>query len=131
MALVPNPIFNPFDPACAPPPPGPFPPPPPPPQCIPVAPGVVQSDFTGRAEDEGEQSEIQYIHRFEKFNVVLGYANTTVDSSLIVSSSNPDSLIPSDLALSELEHERAYLYSTIAVHSTVDLNSRNFLAFPR
>ena len=115
LALVPNPLFNPADPVCASPTPIPI-------ICfIPVVPGLVQSDLTGHVKDEGEQSELQYIHRFDKFNFVLGYANTDVDSTLTTTSSNPTSLTTETNTLSELEHKRAYLYSTIALHSTVDL----------
>jgi tetratricopeptide (TPR) repeat protein len=93
--------------------PGPFPPPCPP-VCIPV-PG----DIDLNRVDDGTQTEAQYIHNFDAFNLVVGLADAEVDS-VITLATTPPSFVENE-STSSLSQSRSYLYSIIEVHKNVEL----------
>jgi tetratricopeptide (TPR) repeat protein len=84
--------------------------------CVELVPG----DFDINREDDGTQSEIQYIHKFGQVNLVAGLSESEVESVINTATSNPTSIVAGTTEL-ELSHSKTYLYSTFTLKQNIEL----------
>ncbi|MFT5399502.1 MAG: Tfp pilus assembly protein PilF [Gammaproteobacteria bacterium] len=93
------------------------------PSCLPFCQPFAQVDDATlklSQKDEGSQSEIQYIHKFDRVNLIVGLAEADVDTELDFITDNADSLIASS-SISKLSHSRSYLYANFNMAKSVDV----------
>ncbi len=101
-------------------------PPPIPPIVIPNI-ELVDYDSDIQRDDDGSQSEIQYLQRAERFNLVAGLFSAEIDTETdTLLEAPPEVLVPIVPELdttteTTLEHERAYVYVTFQPVPAVDL----------